>query len=140
MFGAAFAAAPATPLAFKSVETPADLQRELAAAAAAKKSVMLWVRADWALAGQEMEKKTFVDRDVISATRAFVLLRADVTNFDSEDKALLAQLELTGAPAVLFYGADGEEQRNFRVLGFRKAAAFVAMIRAASATAPDKTP
>jgi thiol:disulfide interchange protein DsbD len=70
--------------------------------------------------------------------KELALLRADISNFDSEDKDLLAEWNLRGAPAVLFYGADGTEQRNFRVLGFMKAAAFAAMIRAASAKAPGK--
>lgn len=121
---------------FKPIKSPADLHREVSAASASRHPVMVWVRAQWALSALEMESKTFSDPDVISATSALVLLRADVTNFDSVDKDLLAEWNLRGAPAVLFYGADGTEQRNFRVLGFMKAAAFAAMVRAAGARAP----
>jgi thiol:disulfide interchange protein DsbD len=122
--------------AFKPIKSRADLQREVAAASASRHPVMIWVRAQWALSALEMENKTFSDPAVISATSTLVLLRADITNFDSVDKDLLAAWDLRGAPAVLFYGADGTEQRNFRVLGFMKAAAFAAMVRAAGAKAP----
>ena len=130
------AAAPVASPPFKAIKTRADLQREVAAAIAARRALLVWVRAEWALAALEMERRTLNDPDVAQAASGLVLLRADVTNFDSEDKLLLAALDLSGAPAVLFYGADGTEQRNFRVLGFMKATAFAAMIRAASAKAP----
>jgi thiol:disulfide interchange protein DsbD len=135
--GTALADAPSP--TFKTIKTRADLQREVTTASAAHHPVMVWVRAQWALSALDMENKTFTDTAVIAATRELVLLRADISNFDSQDKELLAEWNLRGAPAVLFYGADGTEQRNFRVLGFMKAAAFAAMVRAAGARAPGKT-
>jgi thioredoxin:protein disulfide reductase len=133
------AAAPAGPVPFQPIKTRADLKREVGSAVASKRSVMVWVRADWALSALEMERRTWADPAVAEATGGFLLLRADVTHFDSEDKLLLAALDLSGTPAVLFYGIDGTEQRNFRVLGFMKATAFAAMIRAAGAKAPGNT-
>ncbi|HUQ09909.1 MAG TPA: hypothetical protein VM146_06290 [Steroidobacteraceae bacterium] len=135
----AAAPSPSPSLNFKTIKTRADLHREVASASAASRPAMVWVRAQWALSALEMESKTFADPAVISATSGLILLRADVTNFDSEDKQLLAEWHLRGTPAVLFYGADGTEQRNFRVLGFMKAAAFAAMVQAAAAKAPGNT-
>ena len=45
-----------------------------------------------------------------------------------------------GPPTIAFYGADGMERRNFRVVGFMKAAEFAAVVRQAVAPAtPTRT-
>ncbi len=64
-----------------------------------------------------------------------VLLQADVTKNDDEDKALYVHFGIVGPPTIAFYGADGVERRNFRVVGFMKAAEFAAVIRQAVAPA-----
>jgi thiol:disulfide interchange protein DsbD len=47
-----------------------------------------------------------------------VLLQADVTANDDDDKALLKKFGLIGPPSILFFGPDGQERRAFRVVGF----------------------
>lgn len=115
--------------AFKQVKTVEDLKREVGNAVAGHHPAMLLVRAEWSISGQELERSTLADTEVQTALKDLTLLRADVTNFDAEDKRLLAHLNLSGAPAILFYGADGKEQRNFRGIGFMKAAKLVAVVR-----------
>ena len=44
-----------------------------------------------------------------------------------------------GPPTIAFYGADGAERRNFRVVGFMKAAEFAAVVRQAVAPATSPT-
>ena len=41
-----------------------------------------------------------------------MLLQADVTANDAEDKALLARFEIFGPPTIAFFGADGVERKN----------------------------
>jgi len=53
-----------------------------------------------------------------------VLLQADVTANDEQDQALLKRFEIFGPPTIAFFGADGLERRNFRLVGFAPAEKF----------------
>ncbi|HJT97382.1 MAG TPA: protein-disulfide reductase DsbD [Rhodanobacteraceae bacterium] len=112
-------------LAFRTIKSVADLDRELATAAAAKQPVMLDFYADWCVSCKEMEKFTFSQPAVQQALAGFVLLKADVTANDDADQALLKRFGLFGPPATIFF-ADGAEKRALRLIGFEKADAFVA--------------
>jgi thioredoxin:protein disulfide reductase len=120
-------------LEFKRFKTVADLEREVAAASAAGKSVMVDFYADWCVSCIEMEHKTFTVKGVQDALKDTVLLQADVTRNDDEDKALYRHFEIVGPPTIAFYGADGKERRNFRVVGFMEASNFEAVVRQAVA-------
>jgi thiol:disulfide interchange protein DsbD len=122
-------------LEFKRFKTVADLEREVAAASAAGKPVMVDFYADWCVSCIEMEHKTFTVREVQDALEGVVLLQADVTANDDEDKKLYVHFGIVGPPTIAFYGADGKERRNFRVVGFMKAAEFAAVVRQAVAPA-----
>ena len=133
-------AAKQTHLEFKRIKTVADLEREVAAASAAGKSVMVDFYADWCVSCKEMEHKTFTRAGSAGrARRDVVLLQADVTANDDEDRALLMHFGIVGPPTIAFYGADGTERRNFRVVGFMKAAEFAAVVRQAVAPATPTT-
>lgn len=123
-------------LEFKRFKTVADLEREVASASAAGKSVMVDFYADWCVSCIEMEHKTFTQPEVRAALGDTVLLQADVTRNDDEDKALYRHFEIVGPPTIAFYGADGKERRNFRVVGFMEAAKFAAVVRQAVAKTP----
>ena len=105
-------------LQFERIKTVADLDRAVAAASAGGKSVMLDFYADWCVYCKQMEKNTFPDPAVRQALANTVTLQADVTANDDEDKALLAHLGIPAPPAILFYDTNGEERRNFRLLGY----------------------
>jgi thiol:disulfide interchange protein DsbD len=112
-------------LAFRTIKSGADLDRELAAATTAQRPVMLDFYADWCVSCKEMEKFTFTQRGVQQALAGFVLLKADVTANDDIDQALLKRFALFGPPATLFFHA-GAEQRALRLIGFENAEGFVA--------------
>ena len=126
-------------LAFKRIKTLEDLEREVAAAKASGKSVMLDFYADWCVSCKEMEHNTFTEKEVQDVLANTVLLQADVTANDDADKALLQHFGIFGPPTIAFYGADGTEKRNFRVVGFMKAAEFAAVVRQAVAPANPST-
>lgn len=105
----------------KSVE---DLNRELARAKAQGQPVMLDFYADWCVSCKEFEKYTFSDPKVMDALSGARLLQADVTANDAQDKALLRRFNLIGPPGILFWNAEGQEQRNYRVVGFMPADEF----------------
>lgn len=116
-------------LAFKPIKGVEQLEREIASASAQGKLVMLDFYADWCVACKEMEKFTFSDARVRQALSNIVLLQADVTANDEQDKALLRQLGVIGPPSILFFDADGLERQNYRLIGFYGADDFLRHIQ-----------
>ncbi len=107
---------------FERIKTVSDLERELAAASAAGKPVMLDFYADWCVACKELERYTFPDPRVVAAMERFVLLQADVTANDADDKALMQErFGIPGPPAILFFDSSGTELRGYRLVGFLSA-------------------
>ena len=111
-------------LDFKRIKTVEDFDRELAAANAAGRPLMLDFYADWCVSCKEMEHQTFTVASVQQALAPAVLLQADVTANDDADQALLARFGILGPPTIVFYGADGAERRDYRVVGFMPAEQF----------------
>lgn len=118
-------------LAFRTIKSSEDLDRELAAAQAAGKPLLFDFYADWCVSCKEMEAYTFTDPAVHAALADFVLLKADVTANDAVDQALMQRFGIIGPPATLFF-ADGSERRALRLVGFEKADAFAARAQRAS--------
>jgi thiol:disulfide interchange protein DsbD len=118
--GAAPGAA-AQALPFRRIASTEDLDRELAAAQAAGKPVMLDFYADWCVSCKEMEKYTFSVPEVQQDLAGFVLLMADVTANSEADQALFRRFGVYGPPTTAFFGAHGRECRPFRLVGFVKA-------------------
>ena len=115
---------------FKRIKSVEDLDREVAAAAATGKPVMLDFYADWCVSCKEMERYTFPEPEVIAAMERFVVLQADVTANDAQDKALMQErFGLPGPPAMLFFDDDGNELRGYRLVGFVPAEEFAAHLR-----------
>lgn len=116
---------------FVTIKSEADLKREVAAAQAAGKSVMLDFYADWCVSCKEMEKYTFSDAGVIQSLSNTVSLQADVTANDDVDKALMKSLDVFGPPSIHFWGSTGEERVNYRVVGYKPAEEFKAHVEKA---------
>jgi len=115
-------------LQFKKIKGLEELNRELQAAKAQGKVTMLDFYADWCISCKEMEKYTFSDPGVQAALSDVVLLKADVTPNDELDQALLKNFGLIGPPSMLFFDANGVEQRSYRLVGFLPADKFKAHI------------
>lgn len=118
-------------LSFRRIKTVADLERELAAAAASSRPAMLDFYADWCVSCIEMERFTFSDPAVQEALSDAVLLQADVTANDEADQALLRRFGVYGPPTIIFFGPDGLEREGFEVVGFMDAEAFAAHVERA---------
>ncbi len=112
--------------AFRKIKSLQDLQHELSAASRQGRPVMLDFYADWCVSCKEFEKYTFNDPAVAAVLRATntLLLQADVTANDPQDKALLKKFAIIGPPAILFFGPDKQERKNYRVIGFMDAETF----------------
>ncbi|WP_322999131.1 protein-disulfide reductase DsbD [Castellaniella sp.] len=107
---------------FTPVTSLADLDAKLAAS---DRPVMLDFYADWCVSCLEMEKFTFSDPRVAARMGQMTLLQADVTRMTADDRALLARFDLFGPPGILFFDRQGQLLTDARVVGFKKADAFL---------------
>lgn len=138
--GASGQAAAEHGLELKLIKSAADLDRELLAASAAGRPVMLDFYADWCVSCKEMEKYTFTDAGVQASLAGGVLLQADVTANDETDQVLLKRFGIFGPPTIAFFGPDGAERQNYRLVGFVPAERFRDHVTAAFASArPEST-
>jgi thiol:disulfide interchange protein DsbD len=124
------------PLPFVPIHSVAGLDREVALASREGKPVMVDFYADWCTSCKEMEATTFLDPSVRRALAGTVLLRADVTADDADDRALLRRFNIFGPPTIAFYGPDGHERARHRVVGYMDGAQFAAAVHAAIGAQP----
>ena len=116
-------------LAFEPVESVTELQVALTSARAAGTPVLFDFSADWCVSCKEMEKYTFSDADVIAALEPFVLLQADVTDNDADDKELLKYFGSFGPPTIAFFDNAGQEQPAYKLVGYVRAEEFATHVR-----------
>jgi thiol:disulfide interchange protein DsbD len=112
---------------FKKIKTVEELDQALASAGG--KIVMLDFYADWCVSCIEMEKLTFTDPKVKLVMDQMLLLQADVTANDADDKALLKRFGLFGPPGIIFFGREGQEILQARVIGFKTADYFLKLLQ-----------
>lgn len=130
--GIAYQSAKAGELSFAKIKTVNDLDRMLADAGWKNQPVMLDFYADWCITCKEMEKYTFSRPEVHAALQDMILLKADVTENDEQDQALMKRFGIIGPPAILFF-IRGDEHKGYRLVGFVKAGDFVEHIKQVSA-------
>ena len=70
--------------------------------------VMLDFYADWCVSCKEMERFTFTDPAVQKKLAGALLLKADVTANNADDRALLKRFSLFGPPGTIFFDASGK--------------------------------
>lgn len=116
-----------TPLAatnkplFERVSSVAELEQRLSVS---DRPVMLDFYADWCVSCIEMETFTFSNPLVAQRMSQMLLLKADVTANNAQDRALLKRFKLFGPPGIIFFEAGGRELTDIRVVGFQNAERF----------------
>jgi thiol:disulfide interchange protein DsbD len=119
---------------FVRIKTIADVERQVAEANAQGKTVMFDFFAESCTACYEFEELVFPDPGVVSALSNSVLIQADVTANDEEDKALMKHFGVRGLPSILFFDKNGFEDKRLRAIGLEDAEVFVQRINAAFTT------
>ncbi|MBX9704920.1 MAG: thioredoxin family protein, partial [Gammaproteobacteria bacterium] len=108
-------AKPVTQLNFIPVKTAADVQQQLAKAQG--KYVLLDFYADWCVSCKIMERTVFGNPDVQAKLKDYVLLQADVTANDQQDKAVEQAFGVYGPPTILLFDPQGKLLVDGRVVG-----------------------
>lgn len=121
---------------FTRVRNLAELQAVLATS---KRPAMLDFYADWCVACREMERFTFSDPQVAARMSGMLLLQADVTQNNADDRALLKRFRLFGPPGIMFFAPGGRELQA-RVIGFQDARRFAATLDGVLAARQAGTP
>lgn len=112
---------------FQRIKSSAELDAVLAQSK--DKIAMLDFYADWCVSCKEMEKLTFVEPRVKAQLDQILLLQVDVTANNADDKALLKRFGLFGPPGIIFFGSDGKELANTRVIGYQNADKFLSSLQ-----------
>ena len=87
---------------------------------------MLDLYADWCAACHQLEQETFSHPEVQQQLAHYRLLRVDLSNMDAEQRALLAELQVTGLPAIQFFGQAPDPLA--RIDGFLDAQGFLSRL------------
>jgi len=124
--------ASAQPPRFERVKTLAELETRVRGAG---RPVMLDFYADWCVSCKEMERFTFSDPAVQERLGRMLVLQADVTRNDADDKALLKRFRLFGPPGTVFFDREGREIEGLRVIGYQPPEKFGKALDAALAGA-----
>ena len=127
---------PAPVLHFTPVRSVAELNLDVARAQRLHRTVMVDFYADWCTSCKELEATTFADPAVRKALSGTVLLRADVTANNADDRALLEHFGIFGPPTVAFYNDEGRQLRRYQVVGYMDAQEFLQQLHAAFGALP----
>ncbi|AIS15195.1 thiol:disulfide interchange protein [Pseudomonas chlororaphis subsp. aurantiaca] len=117
---------------WQTVTTPGELDQALADARNAGAPLLLDWYADWCISCKVIEREVLSDRQVVERLQGYRLVRFDITASNREQRALLDRYHLFGPPALMFFGKDGVERADVRVVGEISAADFAERIAAAN--------
>ncbi len=102
---------------WQTISTPAELDRVLTEAKAAHTPLLLDWYADWCISCKVIEREVLNDSNVVEQLKGYRLIRFDITASNREQRALLDRYKLFGPPALMFFGKDGVERSDVRVIG-----------------------
>ena len=93
--------------------------------------------ADWCGACKELEKYTFTDKDIISESQRFVLLRVDATEESESLTKLKNQYKVVGLPTMIFIDSKGQTQDSLMLTGFEEAPGFLKRMKTVQLEQPQ---
>ncbi len=86
--------------------------------------------AAWCVPCKELDRFTFSDPRVLEEADRFLMLKADLTSFESASvREVRERFAVLGVPTVVFLDGRGEERKDLRVYGFEDPASFLARMR-----------
>ncbi len=117
---------------WQTISTPSELDRVLADAQSSGTPLLLDWYADWCISCKVIEREVLKDAKVVERLQDYRLVRFDITASNAEQRALLDRYKLFGPPALMFFGKDGVERTDVRVIGEINAKDFVERVAKAN--------
>lgn len=102
---------------WQTVTTSAQLDQALSESKEAGLPLLLDFYADWCISCKVIEHEVLPDPKIVGQLKGYRLIRFDMTDSNDEQRATLDHYKLFGPPALLFFGKDGNELKNVRVVG-----------------------
>jgi thiol:disulfide interchange protein DsbD len=102
---------------FAVVKNMEEFDRQLTLAKQNKKQVLLDFYADWCASCLVMDRHVFNQKATQNSLSKFVLLRADVTQNNSFDRALQQRYHVVAPPTVEFFDAEGNQLTQNEIVG-----------------------
>ncbi|KPG95070.1 thiol:disulfide interchange protein [Pseudomonas sp. RIT-PI-q] len=102
---------------WQTISTPTELDRVLAEGKISGMPLLLDWYADWCISCKVIEHEVLNDAKVVERLKGYRLIRFDITASNAEQRALLDRYKLFGPPALMFFGKDGVERADVRVIG-----------------------
>lgn len=96
---------------------------------ASSKPVMLDFYADWCISCKELENFTFKDPRVIVELNKYTLLKADVTENNTDDKNLQNKFNIVGPPGLIFWNQNKKEIKSAKIVGYKNADEFLEILK-----------
>ncbi len=95
-------------------------------AMSANKPVIIDFYADWCIPCKELDKFTFSDERVINQAKNFIMVKSDLTHFQSDQISQLREkYKIKGVPTIVFIDKTGKEIEDQRLVGFEDADQFL---------------
>ncbi|WP_369602363.1 protein-disulfide reductase DsbD [Hahella sp. SMD15-11] len=108
---------PATQPKFRRVTSIDELETALQDARARNQPVFVDFYADWCISCKVVEREVFTDPEVAGLMGRVALIKADITENDEANQALLNRFGLYGPPAYLFYDQTGRQRADLNWIG-----------------------
>ncbi len=89
------------------------------------KKIMLDFSAEWCAVCKELDKKTFSDEAVKAKMEEFVLIQADITQNNQEQKELSKKYGVFGPPVLIFFDKELNVIKSKTIVGFIEADKFL---------------
>ena len=99
---------------FIQINNLTELKQQLAQS---RQPIMLDLYADWCADCKTMELTTFKNPAVVAALANITALQLDMTENNDDHKALLKQFGIFGPPTILFFDPQGNEYKQYRLIG-----------------------
>lgn len=92
--------------------------------------VILNFHADWCSPCLKLDEFTFSDERVIESTKSFLMMKVDITDYESADaQNIREQFGVTGVPEIIFLNRAGNEVQGTRVIGYLGAEKFLRLLK-----------
>jgi len=82
------------------------------------KPVFLDFYADWCAPCKQMDKTTFLDRDVIGKFDKWLAVKVDCTKPDEKTTKIMERFQISGMPTYIFINKSGQIRNNLTTIGF----------------------